>query len=507
MLASAGMKAREERRFAWAGRELPEAWREWLRAHGTGQPPARIELDLRALDTVDGELAAAGLVAWRGEWAAVPTIEIEAVPIHPEVATGPGPSVTIAGDEAAALRELSAGALALRLAGAPRTIFALHVARERWGVARDEVEAEVRIDRVDVRAADGANAGVLGELVLEHVRGSSASFAALGDSLGELPEARVPEASVVDRARSMVGLPAIEWPGKPADLDPDAPLGEAALALFAELWATAIAHEPGVRAGLDPEHVHKMRVAMRRLRTALRVFESALEGAPLRRWRNEMRWLGRLLGEVRDLDVHRLALSSWRTRFPEAPEDGWPELDRLLVGRRLHARAALLEALDGPRRRALDELADASRRARPRSSTTVGGAARRLVGEQVERCRSALDELRVHGTVELAHRVRIRVKNLRYTLEFLREVVPERFGEDARVLEQAQEELGVLQDAVSTGRLARELARVQPPTSIARHALGALVGFGAASESAALSIATSTVESIDLAKRLRALED
>ena len=99
------------------------------------------------------------------------------------------------------------------------------------------------------------------------------------------------------------------------------------------------------------------------------------------------------------------------------------------------------------------------------------------------------------------------MKNLRYTLEFLREVKPERYAEHARVLEEVQEELGSLQDAVQTGRLARELARVQPPTSIARHALGALVGFGAASESAARAIATAAVERIDLAGRLRELED
>jgi CHAD domain-containing protein len=313
--------------------------------------------------------------------------------------------------------------------------------------------------------------------------------------------------SVVEQARALVHLPATEWPGKPADLEPDAPLGDAALALFRRLWTAAIAHEPGVRAGLDPEHVHKMRVAMRRLRTALRVFGSAFEGAPLRRWRNEMRWLGRLLGDVRDLDVHRLALPSLQSRFNEAPIEGWPEVDRLLAARRALARAALLQALDGPRRRGLDELADACLDARVRSSTRVDSAAHGLAKEQAERCRSALEKMREHGTIELAHRVRIRVKNLRYTLEFLREVEPERFGEHAHALESVQEELGALNDAVQTGRLARELARVQPASSIARHALGALVGFGVASESNARAIATAAVEAIDLAGRLRRLED
>src|SRR6188508_2454339 len=97
MLASQGMAARDERRFAWSGTEVPEAWQVWLRAHGNGHPPARVQLGLRALDTADGELAAAGLVAWRSGWAGVPTIAIEAVPIDAEVMAESGPSVALGG--------------------------------------------------------------------------------------------------------------------------------------------------------------------------------------------------------------------------------------------------------------------------------------------------------------------------------------------------------------------------------------------------------------------------
>jgi CHAD domain-containing protein len=125
----------------------------------------------------------------------------------------------------------------------------------------------------------------------------------------------------------------------------------------------------------------------------------------------------------------------------------------------------------------------------------------------VKRCRSTLARLREHGTIELAHRLRIRVKNVRYTLEFLRETAPDRFIARARTLADVQEELGALQDAVQTGRLAQSLAVVEPSTSIVRHALGALVGFGAASERAARPIATMVVDNLDLDACLRDLED
>ncbi|MCI0546219.1 MAG: CHAD domain-containing protein, partial [Candidatus Rokubacteria bacterium] len=62
------------------------------------------------------------------------------------------------------------------------------------------------------------------------------------------------------------------------------------------------------RAGRDPEDLHQMRVAVRRLRAILRA------GRPLfeRRWvdglRRELDWLGTALGEVRDLDILRAQL-------------------------------------------------------------------------------------------------------------------------------------------------------------------------------------------------------
>jgi CHAD domain-containing protein len=59
----------------------------------------------------------------------------------------------------------------------------------------------------------------------------------------------------------------------------------------------------GVRQARDIECVHRMRVASRRLRTALRLFEKCFPGKPFRRWQREMRAITRALGRARDLDV------------------------------------------------------------------------------------------------------------------------------------------------------------------------------------------------------------
>ena len=61
--------------------------------------------------------------------------------------------------------------------------------------------------------------------------------------------------------------------------------------------------DPVVRAGEDPEGVHKARVAARRLRSDLRTFRPYLDRDWADALRDEIGWLGRLLGPVRDAEV------------------------------------------------------------------------------------------------------------------------------------------------------------------------------------------------------------
>ena len=67
--------------------------------------------------------------------------------------------------------------------------------------------------------------------------------------------------------------------------------------------ARMLARVPGVIAGDDPEDVHTMRVAGRRMRAAWRVFGDGFERAARRRYVDDLREIGARLGAVRDLDV------------------------------------------------------------------------------------------------------------------------------------------------------------------------------------------------------------
>ncbi len=62
------------------------------------------------------------------------------------------------------------------------------------------------------------------------------------------------------------------------------------------------ASERGVREGVDPEELHRFRVALRRSRSLLRAARPVLEGQ-LAGVDAELRWLGSVTGPPRDLDV------------------------------------------------------------------------------------------------------------------------------------------------------------------------------------------------------------
>src|SRR4029453_19574877 len=74
-------------------------------------------------------------------------------------------------------------------------------------------------------------------------------------------------------------------------------------------------HDPGVRLGSDPEELHQMRVATRRLRAFLRAGRDLLDRSWSEPLRDELGWLGRALGPARDLDV-------LVQRLPEDNEEG-----------------------------------------------------------------------------------------------------------------------------------------------------------------------------------------
>ncbi len=109
------------------------------------------------------------------------------------------------------------------------------------------------------------------------------------------------------------------------------------------------AHEAGARAGRDPEHLHEMRVAVRRLRAILRASRALFDATWVDRLRDELDWLGGGLGLVRDLDVLHAYLRPRLAALEGAEHRAGQRVLRRLSADRTRARADLNRALDSAR--------------------------------------------------------------------------------------------------------------------------------------------------------------
>jgi CHAD domain-containing protein len=203
--------------------------------------------------------------------------------------------------------------------------------------------------------------------------------------------------------------------------------------------------EAGVRLGSDPEEVHKQRVATRRLRSLLRSTRDRLDdpdrGARLR---EELRWLGNALGEVRDHDVLIGHLFAELATIEEAASFG--AILELLDNEREQARHTLLEALGSSRYRAL--LGELERPPGLREGERLASAA----AADYERLRRSAKKVGKNPSDKELHRLRIRAKRARYAAEVIGG--EERFVDRAKAL---QDVLGEHQDAVVAEERIRDL--------------------------------------------------
>lgn len=111
-------------------------------------------------------------------------------------------------------------------------------------------------------------------------------------------------------------------------------------------FAEMMAHEPGTRAGEDPEELHDMRVASRRLRAALDAFGVCYGGREFQRVARQTKELTGALGEVRDRDVLIAQMEAYRETVPPDEQPAIAQfLDRLHAERVAH-RATLIAYFD-----------------------------------------------------------------------------------------------------------------------------------------------------------------
>ena len=443
--------------------------------------PARQQLEAVYFDTADLRLAAAGLTLRRrtggddaGWHLKVPAGDVARSEVRRPLGRG---TRTVPKPLQAMVRAHSRGAALVPVAeiATDRTV-------RRLVDATGQVLAELADDRVTARrlvpAADGTRVAGAAEswreIEVELVDGARELLDAVDARLRERGLAPAPSASKLAQVLAGAQEPHTGTE-TPESVTPSkkAPAGAVVLTHIRAQVDQILAHDLPVR--LDaPDAVHKMRVATRRLRSALTTFKPLFAAEVVRPLRDELKWLAAELGAARDAEVMRdrvaaavdtdggldaaasgHAVGQLDSAYREAHDRVLAELD----GERYHRILSSLDGLvaDPP---FTDRAADRAGRVLPRLVGRSYTVVRDLVEAADARPAGAERE-------ELLHDARKSAKAARYAGESVAPV----FGSDAtafaEAMEAVQEALGEHQDSVLTRQRLRELAAVTDSTEAA----------------------------------------
>ena len=357
--------------------------------------------------------------------------------------------------------------------------------------ARGHLRTLLEVRTTRRRFAVVADGSEIGELTLDHttipVEGDDVPVTLQRveiESAGETSDERLEE--LARSLRDAVGLvPAVRSkfesgllarglaPPEPPDLGPTRvtsalTTGEVAFASLRAQFAEVLAHEPGARLGEDPEEVHDMRVATRRMRAGISLFEAALPARS--RWlRKELGWIARSLGAVRDLDVQIEQLTEWTAAADGPDRKALEPLVRILDKRRRQARRKLIRDLDSRRyarlvQRAGEFLRKGPLTRSPAARTPIVSVAPSLLSKPYKRVRREGDRIEPSSDPAEFHSLRIRCKRLRYALEFLTPLAPKETRAFVKRLVDVQDVLGEHQDAQVAMAHIRELVSDDGPS-------------------------------------------
>ena len=254
-------------------------------------------------------------------------------------------------------------------------------------------------------------------------------------------------------------------PASDPALRPGSPAGQVVLAYLRAQFDAVKRLDPMVRRD-EPDSVHQMRVATRRLRSTLRSFGKIIRRSDTQELAGELKWLGDLLGEARDGEVLAGHLRAHLQQMP--PEQVVGPVQARVQGHfapaRADAREAALAALDSRRYLSLlDELdrlvaePPLTRRAARPAAAVLPAAVRRAYRKTARRMSRARRAASGPPGDTALHEARKSAKQARYAGE----VVTPAMGAQARRftgrMKQLQSVLGDHHDTVIARQVAREL--------------------------------------------------
>jgi CHAD domain-containing protein len=210
----------------------------------------------------------------------------------------------------------------------------------------------------------------------------------------------------------------------------------------------------GVCEGKDIEYVHRMRVASRRLRSALSLFSTCFYKQDYQRINKDIRAVTRALGEARDTDVQVEALLKEEPKFTSARlSPGFKRLIIRLQQRRVGLQADVITAMD--QLQADEVLKKLSELTAPMAdkASSVYLFSPGLYVKAYDGIQTQIDELFRHesyihdpANITELHAMRISAKRLRYSIEAFEDLYKDPIKPFISEVKRLQDALGLVHD-------------------------------------------------------------
>ena len=262
-------------------------------------------------------------------------------------------------------------------------------------------------------------------------------------------------------------------PPRRVTLSPGETVADAARKAIASGVESLVRHQSSAEFG-EAEPLHQLRVATRRLRATIELFSSVIYAAQLKIFRRDLPWIGSLAGGARECDVTAALIAARATKIDPGLKDALAPMLAALEQGRKSEQARLHELFESKRyRNLLAKLAHPAIK-KVGADRRLGIVAAQLVRPASRGAARLGGKLATDAPVPVFHKLRVRIKRLRYELEMIAPLGAKRHRKTVRRLEELQELLGSYHDiAVASAWLLSyaETSAAPPKTMLAAGAL------------------------------------
>ena len=272
---------------------------------------------------------------------------------------------------------------------------------------------------------------------------------------------------MIDASRS-------DAPPRRVTFSPGETVADAARKAIAFGADSLVQHQAAAESG-EAEPLHQLRVAMRRLRASIELFAGAIYASQLKLFRRDLPWIGNHSGAVRECDVTAALIAARTTKIEPDLRDAVAPIIATLEERRKAEFAKLCTLLESKRYRSLIAKLRNPAVKRVGGDRAIGAVASQLIRPATHGVSRFGKRLADDAPALVFHKLRVRLKRLRYELEMMAPLGAKRQKKTLRRLEALQELLGLYHDVTvaSAWLLSYAETSAAPPKTLL--AAGALI--------------------------------